>query len=148
VRVLYVVPLLVGAATVVQGGLNRLVADKWGLAPTVLWNNAWILVLSLAFWIIVRSAPGSFPDLFVGKGAWADIRWWWMVPAFGGVIIVAGIPWAIARLGALPVLVGIVASQMVVGLLWDALVEGQPITALRVVGATLAVAGVFVAGWR
>jgi transporter family-2 protein len=71
-----------------------------------------------------------------------------MVPAFGGVIIVAGIPWAIARLGALPVLVGIVASQMVVGLLWDALVEGQPITALRVVGATLAVAGVFVAGWR
>jgi bacterial/archaeal transporter family-2 protein len=148
VRWMLIVPLLVGAATVVQGGLNRLVSDKWGLAATILFNNAVLLVISIGVWAVVAGAPGLFPAFFADRGGWGDIRWWWIIPALAGLVIVGGIPWAISRLGALAVLVGIVAAQMVVGLAWDAVMEGQPVTALRFGGAALAVAGVALASWQ
>lgn len=144
-RWMILVPLLVGAATVLQGGLNRIVSERWGLAATVVFNNTAIVALSIALWMVVRLSPNIFPVFFNDRGAWADVRWWWFFPAVCGVIIVAGIPWAMARLGAVPVLVGIVAAQMVVGIAWDFWVESQPITLYRVGGAALAVAGVALA---
>lgn len=147
-RWMLLVPLLVGAATVLQGGLNRMVSDKWGLAATVLFNNLVLAVISIGVWGIVRGAPTLFPTFFGDRGSWGDLRWWWIVPALCGLVIVGGIPWAISRLGALTVLVGIVAAQMVVGLVWDAWVEGQPATVLRIVGAALAVGGVALASYK
>lgn len=146
-RWMLIVPVLVGASTVLQGGLNAVVSERWGLAATVLFNNAAILVMSLALWVGVWAAPSYFPAFFVDRGAWSDVRWWWLVPALCGLVIVGGIPWAMDRLGALPVLVGIVAAQMVGSLIWDAVVYGEPIRWMRLAGAALAVAGVALASW-
>lgn len=146
-RWMLLIPLLVGASTVVQGGLNAIVSSRWGLAATVVFNNAIILALSVLLWGLVLVAPHWFPAFFADKGSWSDVRWWWLVPALGGLVIVGGIPWAMDRLGALPVLIGIVAAQMIGGLLWDALVLGQPIQWMRVGGASLALAGVVLASW-
>jgi len=88
-----------------------------------------------------------FPSFFADKGAWGDLRWWWFVPALAGLIIVGGIPWAFARLGALQVVVAIVAAQVIGGLLWDALVVGEPVQWMRVGGAVLTLGGVVLASW-
>lgn len=146
-RWMMIVPVLVGAATVIQGGLNAIVSERWGLAATVLFNNAVIVLLSVGLWGAVYLAPSAFPDFFTDRGAWSAFRWWWLIPAVCGLIIVGGIPWAMAKLGALPVLVGIVAAQMIGGLIWDAVVAGEPVSWMRVAGAALAVGGVTLASW-
>jgi len=147
VRWMMVVPLVVGASTVLQGGLNAWVSERWGLAATVVFNNAVILALSVGLWAAVWASPGWFPTFFADRGAWTDVRWWWLVPAIGGLIIVGGIPWAFARLSAVQVLVGIVGAQMVCGLLWDALVMQQPVPWMRIAGAALTLGGVVLASW-
>ena len=146
-RWMLVVPLLVGAATVVQGGFNRWVSEQWGLASMLVLNNLILLLLSVGLWAVVVGAPGWFPDFFADRGQWLDVRWWWAIPAVAGLIIVGGIPWAFSRLDAVVVIVGIVVAQLVGAFLWDTLVDGKPIEWLRVAGAALAIAGVVLASW-
>ncbi len=51
---------------------------------------------------------------------------------------------AIERLGATAVFVGLVATQIVGGLVWDIAVEGQTIGTAKWVGAGLAMVGALV----
>lgn len=146
-RWIFVVPILVGIATVVQGALNASVSRQWGLASTVVANNTVILGLSVVLWALVRYLPGWFPEFFGDRGTWMQFEWWWAIPAICGLVIVGGIPWAMDRMGALPVMVGIVGAQMVGGLLWDWIVDGAAPSWTRIAGAGLAVAGVILASW-
>ena len=135
-------PLILGVFAVLQGTLNRRVAELWGLAPTVALNTAVFIVASIIMWLAVRSSPERFPPIFRDRLDPSSFSWWFLVPGLLGFTLVAGIPWAIAKLGALQVFVGIVAAQMVVSVLWDAKIEQIPLTANRVVGALLAIGAV------
>jgi drug/metabolite transporter (DMT)-like permease len=73
---------------------------------------------------------------------------WMVVPGIFGFYIIAGIPWAVSRVGAARVFVVIVAAQCAVSLLWDALVSGKPLTLARGGGALLALVGVALATWE
>ena len=65
-----------------------------------------------------------------------------ILPGIFGFCIIAGIPWAISKLGAAKVFVGIVVAQVTVSMLWDTLVDGKPLSWMRLAGALLAIVGV------
>lgn len=135
-------PIVLGAFAVLQGTLNRRVAELWGLAPTVALNTGVFLVASMLMWFAVRSSPDRFPPIFRDRLDPSSFSWWFLLPGILGFALVAGIPWAIAKLGALQVFVGIVAAQMMVSVLWDAKFEQIPLTGSRVAGALLAIGAV------
>jgi transporter family-2 protein len=135
------VPVVLGVVAVLQAVLNRQIAREWGLGPAALLNTLGALVLSVAF--VVFCAVRGFRDgLYRVDFDFALFRVWWLLPGLFGFLLVAGLPWAVQRLGALPVFVVVVASQMVTGALWDRFVEGAPLSWPKALGALLAVASV------
>lgn len=136
-------PIGLGACAVLQGALNRKIADAWGLVPAVLFNTFVFLIAALGLWLAVRFAPERFPAFFRGRFDAGSIAWWYVLPGLFGFALVAGLPWAIAKVGAAEAFVGLVAAQMVVSVLWDAKVEGIPLGTPRVLGAVLAVVAAF-----
>lgn len=139
------VAVAAGLAVGLQGAINRMVSQTWGLATAVLINNLVFFVLGLAFYFGIRTYPESFPIFFRPKGSGALQALWPLLPGLLGFIIVSGIPLAISRLGALKVFVIIVALQILVGILWDFFMEGLPPTPIRATGAALVVLGAFLA---
>jgi transporter family-2 protein len=139
-------PALLGVAAVLQGGLNRQISTHWGLAGATLFNTVVLLGASLVLLILVRFRPDWFPPFFALKGGLAAISWWWLLPGLCGLALVGGIPWAISRVGAFPVFLGLLGGQMVTSLAWDAFVEGHPVTVIRILGAGLALLGAWMVG--
>jgi transporter family-2 protein len=134
------VAFALGCVAVVQASLNRRIAGQIGLAPTVLMNGVIVAFCAGAFYLAARR--GLVSALVEGH---ATLKWWWLVPGVLGFALITGLPWAIARVGALQVFVVAVAAQMIASLAWDALVEGIPVNALRATGAAVCVAGVALA---
>ena len=141
------IPIVVGAMTVLQGGLNRHLGSSMGLAAAVFLTCAITTVLGAIVYGWVRLSPGSAPEFFQGAFNWQAFRWWMLVPGFCGFGVVIGIPWAIPQLGAAKVFVGMVAAQLIGSLLWDMLVEGSSPTALRLAGVAVTFGGVIMASW-
>lgn len=141
-----VFPALLGVAAVLQAGLNRQISTHWGLAGATLFNTVVLLGASLALVVLVRIRPELFPSFFTLKGGLGAIRWWWLLPGLCGLALVGGIPWAISRVGAFPVFLGLLGGQMVMSLLWDALVEGHPVTVIRILGAGMALLAAWMVG--
>ena len=61
------------------------------------------------------------------------------------MVIVTGLPWALTRMGALGAILVLLVTQLVVSMIWDAVVEGVPVQPLRVAGAALALVGAWLA---
>ena len=129
---------LVGISVVLQGGTNRLVSQQWGLPKAVLFNSSVFLVLSLAWFGAAKLSPSSFPELFRIKQG--GINAWFILPGVFGFIIVAGIPYAISRIGASQTFILSIAAQLIFSLIWDKHMEGLTISSLKMV----ALAAVFV----
>ena len=142
----WTVPVIVGLAVVLQGGFNRQVGQQWGLGTTVLVNGIVFLVVSLLLWGVMKLRPGILPREFLPpEGGGSVAAWRVILPGVFGVIIVTGLPWAIARLGALGAVLILIVTQLVVSIVWDALVEGVPVQPLRIIGAALAAVGAWLA---
>jgi uncharacterized membrane protein YdcZ (DUF606 family) len=146
VRLVIVVPLLVGVATVLQGTLNRWLMDRWGLAAAVCVSSVVFGVVSVTVLGAAWARPHWFPRSFAPTGSLSDLSWWFVLPGLFGLVIVFGAPWAIGQLGAARVFVAIVAAQMGASLVWDALAEGIPPTTTRIAGVMLAVVGAWLVG--
>lgn len=137
-----VVPLALGIVAVLQATLNRSIAASTGLAAAATLNMivATVCALGFAAYCMTREdATGALrwqPDL----GAF---RWWWLLPGLVGFAIVLGLPWAVARIGALQTFVVLVGAQMVTSAVWDRFVEGIPFSTPRVAGAGFTVLGVW-----
>ena len=142
----WLVPVLVGVAVVLQGGFNRQASQHWGLANTVLVNGVVFLVVSLLLWATMKLRPGVLPREFLPPDDGGPVAVWRVIlPGVFGVLIVIGLPWAIARLGALGAILILLVTQLIVSMIWDAYVEGVPVQPLRVAGATLALIGAWLA---
>ena len=97
--------------------------------------------------LILSLGPLAFGLSFPGWHIFKSIPWWaWMGGLLGAISVVSSIFLA-PRLGAAALIATIVAGQMMASLLLDHLgVLGfrfQPITAWRLVGAGLVIAGVW-----
>ncbi len=134
------VAFALGCIAVVQASLNRRIAGQIGLAPAVLLNGVIVACCAGAFYLAARR--GLVSGVVAGA---SGFKWWWLIPGVFGFALITGLPWAIARVGALQVFVAAVAAQMLASLAWDALVEGIPVNALRATGAAVCVAGVALA---
>ncbi|MEC9440167.1 MAG: DMT family transporter [Myxococcota bacterium] len=140
--IFWVLPLLVGTVTVLQGTLNRKMGLEMGLGSALALNSVIVLFLGLGLYGGVRAFPGFFPEVFHGEFRFEKVAWWMILPGIFGFCIIAGIPWAISKLGAAKVFVGIVVAQVTVSMLWDTLVDGKPLSWMRLAGALLAIVGV------
>lgn len=136
--------VILGAVAVLQGGLNRQLMSKWGLANAILINNAVVLLLSALFWIVLLKFANVSNELSpkISGFKW---QWWVLFPGICGFLFVAGLPITIAKIGALRVFLSVVVGQMIFSLIWDNLVEGLSSDPRRLIGAGLAIAGLVVA---
>lgn len=149
VRMLWIlVAMVLGVASVGQGVVNRQIASGWGIATATLLNTVILLFLAVTFYGISRYVPHALPELLRERFGDRTPLWWYLLPGVCGFVIVAGLPLAIEKVGALRVFLGFVAAQIVVSLVWDATMERMPVNFTRVAGAVVAWIGVLLAGWR
>jgi bacterial/archaeal transporter family-2 protein len=138
------VPFALGLLAVVQVGLNRRIAAAIGLMPATILNAGVLLAVAVVLFLYARGLRPQAGEWTSGAGAFGEFGWWWLVPGLCGLALVAGMPWAVKRIGALQLFVALVAAQMVFSLAWDHFVEHVAVTTPRVIGAALAIAGAFV----
>ncbi|MEO5668504.1 MAG: DMT family transporter [Bdellovibrionota bacterium] len=134
--VVYVLPLIVGLCGVLQGGLNKRLAAEWGLG--------WVL-MSTSVLVLLFSGVLLALDVYPGKMNFSELKWWHALPGVFGFLVVLCIPISIARIGALPSFLIVVASQIVASGAWDKFVEGAELPWTRVAGASLALVGAWLA---
>lgn len=142
------IPILLGLGAVIQGGLNRQIADSWGLSGAVMLNNLVFLVACIVLFAATKLWPQEMPELFRDKGSFTKFQWWYWLPGIFGFALVVGIPFVIAKVGALKMFLGLIAAQLIGGLIWDALVERIGIDPQRVIGCLLAFAGVILVFYK
>lgn len=135
------VPFTLGCLAVVQVALNKRIAAVIGLTQAVILNAAVLLVVAILFWLYARGSRAEFGGWMAGGGAFGSFQTWWIVPGLCGLTLVAGMPWAVQRIGALQAFVVLVAGQMVFSIAWDHFVEDTSVSVPRVAGAVLAIAG-------
>jgi uncharacterized membrane protein YdcZ (DUF606 family) len=136
VNLFYLLPFAVGICGVLQGALNRRMAAEWGLGWVVMWNT--LIVLALTSVVI---ALGLYP----GKIQLGQLKWWHFLPGLFGFVIVLCIPLSISRIGALSSFLIIISSQILVSGAWDKFVQGVDLSWTRILGASLALAGAWLA---
>jgi uncharacterized membrane protein YdcZ (DUF606 family) len=144
------VPVMVGAVVVVQAGINRLVAGKYGLPVAVFMNASVFLLTAGLLWAVARWRGADMPSGLALPASAPDFAFepWFVIPGICGFLAVLGGPLAMAELGALRTFVVVIAAQVVASASWDWAVLHQPPGWQRIVGGALAVAGVIVASWR
>lgn len=133
-------PVLIGIAAVIQGGMNREIGSKYGWVMATLLNNVVSLTIAFAIALVLffRERP------VLEASAWS---WSYLIPGALGVFFVLGLPYAIEGLGASRAIILLVASQVAVSLLWDLWVLDVAIPATRWGGAILAIAGALLASF-
>lgn len=141
------VPVVLGVLTVLQATLNRELARVWGLAPAAVLNM--LVALSLALVVLsVGATRGAGEGLFRVHFDLSLLRWWWLLPGICGCSLVFGLPWAVDKLGALPVFVVLVGTQVCASAAWDRFVSDVPLSTPRIFAGLLAVASVALASWK
>lgn len=128
------IPLLIGCFGILQGAINRQVAATIGVAQASLITNIGSVILCMLFYFIVRSFSSVFPEFFQIKAPITTYKWWYIFPPLFGFLIVTGIPFAIAKLGAVKVTVGLIAAQMITSIIWDIMVEDISLNLMKVIG--------------
>lgn len=137
-----IVPIIVGICTILQSGLNNKVSGDWGLSKAVFLTCLLTVFISGLFMLIVKATPQSFPSILHLKGGIGDFKWWWLIPAFFGVTIVIGLPYAFFKVGAVNTIITMIASQMITSVLWDIYVEKLPINTMKSLGVLFALISV------
>lgn len=142
----YLLTGYLGIAAVLQGGINRKLAEAWGLPGVTLLNAIVLLLTSAGVFFLAQQFPSE--GLFRVRGAFQNISWWYVIPGIIGFSIVLLVPYAIQKLGALNLFIALIGSQLIGGAIWDYCMEGIPITPSRVIGAVLAFASALIAAWK
>lgn len=142
------VPFALGCFAVLQVALNKRIAAVMGLTQAVILNAGVLLVVAILFWLYARGARQDFGAWMSGAGGFGDFKLWWIIPGLCGLTLVAGMPWAVQRVGALQAFVVLVAAQMLFSIAWDHWVEDVAVSAPRVIGAGLAIIGAAVTTLR
>ena len=140
--------ICLGFIAVIQGGLNRQISSKLGLVWAILINNSVIFIAGILFYFFVKYNPDIFSTFFKEKGTFSHLSWWYIIPGLCGLCLVAGIPLAINKIGALNVFIAIVAGQMILSIIWDFYVEGIAISPIRITSAVLSLISVLLLSWK
>ena len=137
-----IIPFLIGTSVILQGGLNKNLSSEIGINHTVFWTNLVCISLSIFLFIFAKFGGPHVPNILQIKAPLTTFKWWYVLPGLFGFAIVAGLPLAIYKLGAVKVTVGLIAAQMIVSVLWDIYVEKIPVNTPKVWGMIMAAASV------
>lgn len=136
------IPLFIGCVGILQGTINRQVATHIGVAQATLITNAVTVVICIGFYLLAKSSPDLFPEFFQVKAPITTYKWWFIFPPLFGFCIIAGMPFAFAKLGAVKVTVLLVAAQMATSVVWDIYVEDIAINLMKFAGIIFALISV------
>jgi len=139
--------LILGILAVLQGGMNQKIALQWGYPGAVLLSCTGLLFVALLFYILTTAMPSFFSPSLQSRVSLQSYRWWFILPGIMGFFLVFGIPFAISKIGAYQVFVGLIAAQLIAGLFWDFWVESIPLHPLRIIGGLLSFFGAVLVGW-
>lgn len=137
-----VIPILLGCIGILQGAINRQIAGYIGVAQATLITNFVTVLICIAFYLYAKNNPDSLPPIFQIKAQLLTYKWWFIFPPLFGFLIVSGMPYAISKLGAVKVTVGLIAAQMVTSVIWDLFVENIGLNLLKVSGIIFALLSV------
>lgn len=138
----YLLAAAAGFAGVLQSGLNKKIAEKTGLAFTLNFGN---FVVLLAGAILLSVVPaiyhGEFARLVKFKIRGDLFQWWYVVPGLLGLFFIVTAPFAITKIGALKVFVGIICAQTIGSFMWDLWIEKLPVDSWRIAACGLTLLG-------
>jgi uncharacterized membrane protein YdcZ (DUF606 family) len=126
--------VLVGISIVAQGSVNAQLLKSSNLWLLLTIGNIFCTVTTLVVYLASR-ARGSL---------WGELRHLpptVLVPSICGLVITAGMPVAIGRLGVFTAVIVVIAVQIVTGLAWDRFAGGVPVSMVRLLGAALVFGG-------
>jgi transporter family-2 protein len=138
----FFIPLILGAFGILQGTINRQVAGHIGVAQATLISNMGTFVICLGFYSLVKYMPHLVPDFFQVRTPITTYKWWFIFPAIFGFLIVTGMPFAFAKLGAVKVTVCLIAAQMLTSALWDIYIDNLEFNMLKIFGIVFSVISV------
>ncbi len=148
-KVIKLLPILLGGAGVIQAGLNKTIAQTNGLCMAGLINGVMVALCAALIFLLAYYFPGWFPDVVLfNKEKGQPFEWWYLLPGIIGFSFVFIIPLMIMEVGTLPVFLGVIAGQILVGILWDAHYENIPVSAVRMAGALLTFTGALLVVWK
>lgn len=135
------IPLMLGVIGILQGAINRQVSGHIGVAQATLIGNVTTVFICIAFYFYAKNTD-TLPPIFAVKAPLTTYKWWFIFPAIFGFLIVAGMPYAISKLGAVKVTVGLIAAQMITSVVWDYAVDGVALNLLKMGGIICALLSV------
>jgi len=148
-KALILLPIVLGGIAVIQAGMNKTIAQTVGLATASLINGCVFALCALLVFLMTYLAAGAFPEVIGFPHARGlTFKGWYLLPGLIGFLLVFFLPLVIMKTGALPVFLGVIAGQIVAGMLWDAYFEKIPIDAVRIAGAVMAFAGATLVIWK
>jgi transporter family-2 protein len=141
------IPLFIGSLGILQGAVNKQIAQSIGLTQAVLLTNFIALALCVILFILARKTNLITLDILQVNQSFT-FKWWYVFPGIMGFLIIAGVPYAIGKFGALTVTIGLVAAQMGTSVLWDIFVEKIPLNSIKVIGVFLGMLSTFLVSWK
>ena len=129
-----VLTTLVGIAIVAQGSVNAHLVKTSDLWLVLAIGNLFCTVASVAIHLGVRASGSYLAEL---KQVPPSV----IIPSICGLVITAGMPLAIGRVGVFTSVILFIAVQIGAGLTWERYSSGAPIPPLRLVGAALVFGG-------
>ena len=127
--------VLVGVAIVVQNGTNAQLMRSTNLWLLLAVGNSLAATTSAVIFMAQRQRAGLVQEL-------GTIPLAVLIPGVCGVIITAGMPSAIGKLGVFNTVLLVIGCQIVASLAWDRFYAGQTTSLTQLVGAGLVAAGV------
>ena len=58
------IPIVIGCVGILQGTINRQVANHIGVAQATLLSNVLTVVICIGFYFLVKTSPSLVPDFF------------------------------------------------------------------------------------
>lgn len=141
IALLVLIAVVIGAAATVQSVTNGVLSDRIGLTTTVLINGIVVFAGALLWWGLAArgGAPSPPPS-----------PWYLYLGGIYGLAVVAGSAFCFPRLGAGPTTAVVVASMLLVSLVFDHLGlpdQRLPITPGRAAGALFLLVGSLLVLW-
>lgn len=133
-----IIPFALGIIGIMQGFLNKQMSLTIGVAHATLLTCIMTVLISAPFYFLVKYYPQYFPDFFHVKEGLSFFKNWYWIPGTLGFFIVAGLPFAFAKYGAVKVTILLIAAQMMASVGWDVFVEKIPVVTQKILGMVLA----------
>jgi uncharacterized membrane protein YdcZ (DUF606 family) len=126
--------VLVGLSIVAQGSANAQLLKSSNLWLLLTIGNLFCLVATLGVYLATRARGPLLVE--VGKVPPSVL-----IPSVCGLMITAGMPIAIGRIGVFTAVIVVIAVQIIAGLAWDRFSGGVPLSTARLLGAAMVFGG-------